>query len=123
MATHAEIVVTSTWRLSHELSSLTAMLRAKGLVTADVLDATPFIPYHRGRGQDIQQWLDRAPSERGWSIEGMVIVDDLDDMLHLPPWLVQTTFETGLTDTHISAAMQVLARSMPPPFEGDAARR
>jgi len=110
----AGIVVSSTWRLTFELPSLERMLRAKGLATAPVLDVTPMIPHKRGRGQEIQQWLDTAPRARGWSIDGMVILDDQPDMLHLLPWLVQSSFETGLTDDHLDAANAVLTRAAPP---------
>jgi len=84
-------------------------LRAKGLRTASVLDVTPMIPYKRGRGQEIQAWLDRARAP----IDGMVILDDEPDMLHLLPWLVQSSFKTGLTDAHLAAARRVLRRSAP----------
>jgi hypothetical protein len=109
----AEIVVTSTWRLSFELPALRDMLRGKGLATTNILDVTPMIPHKRGRGQEIQQWLDTASEARGWSVEGMVILDDDPDMLHLLPWLVQTSFETGLTDAHLDDAKRVMTGAAP----------
>ena len=102
----AAIVVTSTWRLTFDRPALHALLREKGLATTPVLDCTPFIPHKRGRGQEIQRWLDAASP-----LEGMVILDDEPDMLHLAPWLVQTSFETGLTDVHAQAALAVLQRA------------
>jgi hypothetical protein len=111
----AGIVVSSTWRLSFDLAALQDMLRAKGLTTTPVLDVTPMIPYKRGRGQEIQLWLDTAPHTRGWSVDGMVILDDEPDMLHLAPWLVRSSFETGLTEAHLVAAKSVLSRAAPPP--------
>jgi hypothetical protein len=109
----AVIVVSSTWRLSFDRLALQDMLRAKGLVTTAILDMTPMIPHKRGRGSEIQLWLDTAPRARGWSIEGMVILDDEADMLHLTPWLVQSSFETGLTDAHLALAKSVLTRTAP----------
>ena len=111
---HAGIVVSSTWRLHFELPVLRDMLRTKGLATTPVHDITPMIPNRRGRGQEIQLWLDAAPRARGWSVEGMVILDDQPDMLHLMPWLVQSSFEAGLTDEHLVAAKSVLTRAAPP---------
>jgi hypothetical protein len=111
----AGIVVTSTWRLIFDLPALRGMLRAKGLTSAPVLDVTPMIPHKRGRGQEIQQWLDTSPHARAASLEGMVILDDEPDMLHLLPWLVQSSFETGLTDAHLVAARSVLDRAAPRP--------
>ena len=109
----AAIVVSSTWRLTFGAPALREMLRAKGLTTATVLDITPMIPHKRGRGQEIQLWLDTAPRARAWSIEGMVILDDEPDMLHLMPWLVQSSFETGMTDAHLATAKEVLSRAAP----------
>lgn len=113
VATQASIVVSSTWRLTFGLPVLQEMLRAKGLATTPVLDVTPMIPHKRGRGQEIQMWLDTAPRARGWTIEAMVILDDEPDMLHLMPWLVQSSFETGLTDAHLVAAKGVLRAAIP----------
>ena len=109
----AAIVVSSSWRLTLGRAALEDMLRAKGLATTAILDMTPMIPHKRGRGAEIQLWLDTVPRDRGWSIEGMVILDDEADMLHLTPWLVQSSFETGLTDAHVSLAKRVLARAAP----------
>lgn len=109
----AGIVISSTWRLSFELPALEHMLRARGLTTTPVIDRTPAIPYKRGRGQEIQLWLDTTPRARGWSVEGMVILDDEPDMLHLTPWLVLSSFDTGLTDEHVGAAQSILARAAP----------
>ncbi len=111
--TSATIVVSSSWRLTHDLASLRGMLFEKGLRTTHVLDVTPFIPHHRGRGEDIQRWLDAAALEDNLVIEGLVIFDDRDDMLHLAPWLVLTTFEEGLTRAHLGRAREVLAASPP----------
>jgi len=110
VAENAEIVVTSTWRLTFDRAALEDMLRAKGLTTARVRDVTPMIPHKRGRGQEIQTWLDAQGSA---SLEGIVILDDDPDMLHLMPWLVQTSFDTGLTAVHLDAATTILRR--PPP--------
>ncbi len=111
----AGIVVSSTWRLTFDRPALQAMLRGKGLATAPILGMTPLIPHKRGRGSEIQLWLDTAPQTLGWSIDGMVILDDEADMLHLTPWLVQSSFETGLTDAHLSLATSVLSRPAPRP--------
>ena len=110
VAAGAEIVVTSTWRLTFDRAALEDMLRAKGLITARVRGVTPMIPHKRGRGQEIQSWLDAQSSAH---LEGIVIFDDDPDMLHLMPWLVQTSFETGLTAAHLDDALTILRR--PPP--------
>lgn len=109
----AAIVVTSTWRLTFDRPTLEAMLRVKGLATTAVLDLAPLIPFKRGRGQEIQSWLDTVPRARGWHVEGLVILDDQADMLHLMPWLVLSSFETGLTDAHVLEAKRILAGRAP----------
>ncbi len=111
----ASIVVTSTWRLTFDRAALESLLRARGLTTTSVVDVTPMIPHKRGRGQEIQLWLDTAPLAHRWAVEGMVILDDDPDMLHLMPWLVQSSFETGLTEAHFRTALSVLTRAAPPP--------
>jgi len=113
VVTGASIVVSSSWRASLAVDALERMLRAKGLRTAQVLGATPFIPHKRGRGQEIQRWLDEAHGVP----DGIVILDDEPSMLHLTPWLVETSFETGLTDADVEAAVRVIGRPPPPvPF-------
>ncbi len=114
VAAGAEIVVTSTWRLTFDRAALEDMLRAKGLITARVRGVTPMIPHKRGRGQEIQTWLDEAiDADRAAPLEGIVILDDDPDMLHLMPWLVQTSFDTGVTAAHLDEAMTIVRR--PPP--------
>jgi hypothetical protein len=113
---NAEIVITSTWRLTFDRAALEDMLRAKGLAMARVRDVTPMIPHKRGRGQEIQHWLDTAVDAQGSPpLEAIVILDDDPDMLHLMPWLVQTSFETGLTDADLDAA-KIVFRRRPPSF-------
>jgi HAD domain in Swiss Army Knife RNA repair proteins len=111
--TGAAVVVSSSWRATFPLPELAAMLRAKGLARTPVVDVTPVVVNKRGRGEEIQRWLDAAPRAGGFSVDGLVILDDEPDMLHLAPWLVQTSFETGVTAEHLEAARAVLAR--PPP--------
>lgn len=108
--TGARIVVSSTWRLLYQLHDLRRMFEARGL-HAPLFDRTPPTIGDRRRGDDIQAWLDEHHDSLG--IEGMVILDDDSDMKHLKPWLVQTTFEHGLTDDHVTRAVEMLARAMP----------
>ncbi len=115
-ATGAAIVVSSTWRLAFDLEALERMLRVKGLAAAPIVGVTPFIPHKRGRGQEIQRWLDEVPPARGWSVEGIVILDDQPDMLHLMPWLVLSSFDTGLTEADVARARSIL--QAPPPTTG-----
>lgn len=109
-AASASIVISSTWRLLHRRVELCDLLRAKGL-TAKVLDKTPEL--HDERGHEIQAWLDNNAKLGRFDVTGIVILDDNSDMAHLRPWLVQTSFATGLTDACIVRARDVLRAPMP----------
>jgi hypothetical protein len=109
--TGAVVVVTSTLRLLHDVRELTGLLRTRGF-THRVLDFTPDIEDRRGRGDEIQRWLESA---RGKKLEGIAILDDEEKMFHLDPWLVRTSYETGLLDAHVEEAKRVLER----PFSRD----
>jgi hypothetical protein len=108
--TGASIVVSSTWRLIHQLNALRSVFKARGL-TAPVIGKTPG---HNNdpRGLEIQRWLDAARLT-GTYPDGMVILDDDSDMVHLTPWLVRTPFETGFIDAHILDAKCVMKQPMP----------
>ena len=100
-ATGAKIVISSTWRLLNSLEKLKKLLAAHGL-SGEVIGVTP--RGNRGeRGDEIQTWVD----ENG-PIESFVILDDDSDMAHLMDKLVQTTFDLGLQDEHVDAAIQML---------------
>lgn len=110
--TGAEIVVSSSWRAICPRHTLAEIFEARGLTTR-VVGVTPIIPNRRGRGEEIQRWLDTVPATRSWSIDGIVIFDDEEDMLHLETWLVRTDAATGLTDAHVDAAKGILVRPAP----------
>lgn len=112
-ATGARIVISSTWRLLHELDEIRDVLSRKGL-DAKIIAATPALP-DKDRGDEIQKWLDMA-SVFPRKPEGIVILDDDADMGPLLPWLIQTSFDRGLTDWHVRKAVEMLNRPRPPVF-------
>ena len=59
------------------------------------------------RGSEIQQWLTHEASRHG-RVERFVILDDDQDMGSLSPWLVRTTWASGLQDCHVEQAVAVL---------------
>lgn len=100
-ATGAKVVISSTWRLLNSLSKLQQLLKAHGL-SGEVIGVTP--RGDRGeRGDEIQTWMDK-----NGPIESFVILDDDSDMAHLMDKLVQTSFDTGLLDEHVEAAIKML---------------
>lgn len=108
--TGAQIVVSSTWRLIYKLPALRSMLWARG-VYATILGVTPSAP-REDRGLEIQRWLDTTAAKHG-DVEGIVILDDDSDMVHLFPWFVKTHNDRGLTDWECLLAKAVL-ESEPP---------
>lgn len=113
-ATNASIVISSTWRLMRKLPKLKALIQSKGL-TAPVLGITPHIPKAE-RGEEIQRWLDRNEARGAagqYDIEGLVILDDDENMLDLDPWLVRTTFEDGFTVDDLGVALDYITDPTP----------
>jgi hypothetical protein len=119
--TGAKIVLSSSWR-NYASWQTTARGLAEHGMRGMMVDATPrkderdhrvfarfqgrfpdpIEPYPRG--YEIQQWLDPLPVAPQF-----VILDDDPDMEHLGPRLVQTSFETGLTEEHVNEAIRLLS--------------
>ena len=97
-SSNPDIVVSSTWRrYDHQMERLTELLHSIG---ANVVGTTPILEFeHSGgiysaksRGAEIQAYID----EHGTPLS-MVILDDMNDMEHLSPFLIQTKSFVGLT--------------------------
>ena len=111
--TGAKVVISSSWRLGHTIDELKTILKRKGFI-GEVIGMTPptFLlnpddeenKQFSERGHEIQKWL-RTQKE---TIESFVILDDESDMVHLKPRLVQTTWRSGINETHIEAAIKML---------------
>lgn len=96
----ADIVLTSTWRLTRPFMRVKEALTGSGIEAA-ILDRTPSLDGERGG--EIQAWLDTYPHEPPF-----VILDDDSDMLHLAPRLVLTDPYVGLTDDDVQRALDLL---------------
>lgn len=108
-STGAKIVVSSTWRKGG-LSEVRRLLKSWG-VTGTVVGVTPVLFEKVGnvwtsapRGKEIAEYLKRKKN-----MESFVILDDDNDMDELEPYLIQTPFETGLTDADADLAIDMLA--------------
>lgn len=99
--TQAVVVVSSSWRVTTTIPRLNYALRL------DTTGATPTGGY--SRGEEIQRWLKLA----GESVSNFVILDDADDMGELSGNLIQTSFETGLTDVLADVAISRLNARRP----------
>lgn len=97
------LVLSSSWRCLSPLPTISQALRQTGLGT-DLIGATPEL--EGGRGAEIQSWLDTA----GLDVD-FLIVDDEDRMGALSPYLIKTSFETGLRDDDAEALIERFAGS------------
>ena len=94
----ASIVVSSSWRIAG-LRRIRTILREHGFV-GRVSGVTPISSLGM-RSLEIQAWLDRCR----WSVTGLVILDDNDDMAQLGSHLVRTDYRKGLTSDDVAAAL------------------
>jgi hypothetical protein len=116
--TGCAIVISSTWRLlgpgsKPQHAHMQRMLAHRGFRhSARIIGATPRIErvvsdsgiiLASPRGLEIQAWLDA-----GRYSGPIAILDDLSDMEHLTPRLVQTPWDTGMQDEHIECAVALL---------------
>lgn len=110
----AVCVLSSTWRLGPPIGLQITLdsLRARGF-TGEIVDCTPDcarqvptggIYVGHERGHEIQEWLDAHPD-----VLSFVILDDSDDMAHLLPRLVRTSWAEGLEQEHVERAIALLA--------------
>jgi hypothetical protein len=104
----AEVVVSSTWRHKFSIDELNSILKSRGS-TFNIIDKTPRRYSNRfsqtiARGIEIQAYLDSLPH----SPDSIVILDDIDNMLHLSKYLILTYDETGITTQNIESALKML---------------
>ncbi len=103
----AEVVLSSTWRLSATGPERTALNLKRAGLPLDFIGVTP--SGGGERGPQIQEWLDAwndsCPED---PISHFVILDDSSDMAHLMPHLVQTSWAVGLLPEHVAPALAML---------------
>lgn len=100
------IAISSTWRKSMHQKNLFGKLNKHDLYRFVFWAGTPSLwhtPITSGkRGEEIQQWLDRAASQWHEPIEDYRILDDDNDMLeHQIPKCIFTDAEDGMTSDNI----------------------
>lgn len=101
-----KVVVTSSWRWTHTLEELRAILSGAG-IRGEVLGKTG-TDYPGNRGKEIQAWIDK-----NGPVDSFVVLDDSEDMGMLTPRLVRTTPATGLQEKHVGAALKLFGVSTP----------
>lgn len=108
----AKLVISSSWRYMGE-ANVRILLKGWG-VTGEVIGITTTKLESRWqannpdwkpipRGLEIQDWLSKNPL-----CEDFVILDDVDNMLHLSNRLILIPFTVGLTETDADVAIMML---------------
>lgn len=101
-----KVVISSTWREMFSLDWLKDKLAEYRIDSSRVIDVTP-IDHRKGdRGKEIQDWLDKHPE-----VTHYIIIDDNDwgiRNIHGFYRFIQTSWETGMTVSHVEEAMEKL---------------
>ncbi len=101
--TQAKVVISSSWRLDHSIEELQSFLSNFGFI-GEIIDRTPAFTFKgKRRGDEINFWLNNNEP-----VESFVIIDDSSDMTNLMDHLVQTSFETGITEENAQEAIRIL---------------
>lgn len=110
--TGAKIVVSSSWRNLFKWDDLMEIFPRNGLCL-EYVGKTPTKFSYRPRGAEIEEWLVDHMEKLG--VTSIAIVDDEADMIHMSPWLVKTSYETGFLAEHATALEEMLSK----PFTKD----
>lgn len=116
-AADAEIVISSSWRLTHSTDFIRDVLCGAGFRWPDrIIGVTEHMHYRRERGavigraersDEIRAWLTTNPRER------FVVIDD-EWEAEIPGHFVRTPSDRGLGAGEALAALEVLAKSRGP---------
>ena len=101
--TGAKIVISSSWREGRTLTQLQSIFKANGIEDC-VIGVTPSFYDETIRGTEIKAYLRRFNG-----LECFVIIDDEEKMGDLEPFLIETEFRTGITE---SVKDEVISRLM-----------
>lgn len=85
-----QVVISSTWRVLHELNWLKEKLSSYNIDSSRVIGITPRV-FSGYRGKEIKEWL-----EDHSEVTDFVIIDDASDMEPYMDKLIQTHWKTGL---------------------------
>ena len=124
--TYPEIILSSSWRHSFDVTEMTDILRDRGF-NHNVSDKTPGRPKRirhvharpkvpvRDRGVHIKNFLKHKRSVS--SVESVLVLDNLplEELEPLEDYVVQTEPEHGLQDEHVEKALDILEKT--PSFE------
>ena len=96
------IVISSSWRMSHTLEEFKKQLAP--LISVDPERFIGMTPTHKfGRGEEIKEWLSQHPEVKQFAI----IDDDSFDMGDMLPHLHKTENSRGMLSEHTAAIKEV----------------
>jgi hypothetical protein len=99
--TGAQVVVSSSWRITHTLESLNAILARHG-ATFKLIGETPYLGKYRGAEiADYLSGLKEQPTH-------FVIIDDDSDMGEVKSHLVKTSMMSGMDEGHLKDCLTML---------------
>ncbi|NQX65653.1 hypothetical protein HQN90_05880 [Paenibacillus alba] len=102
-ATGAKVVISSSWREGRTLAQLQSIFQSNGIEDC-VIGLTPSFNDETIRGTEIKAYLEGCNG-----LECFVIIDDEEKMGDLEPFLIETEFRTGITE---SVKDEVISRLM-----------
>ena len=106
--TNSKIVISSSWRILHPIEEINEMFKIHGWDNPPIIDYTPRIMKSGSiRGDEIQSWIDNQKVEK---LTTYVCLDD-DNDFHDSQNLVQTTWQGGIQEEHVDAALYYLSLS------------
>ncbi len=101
-ATDAAIVISSSWRWVHHLSSLRMMWEVREL-PGDIIDTIPCGATYISRGEEIECWLDKHGRP------DYVIIDDIDDFYQAQhDHYIETNPIVGITEANAQKVIEIL---------------
>ena len=101
----AVVVLSTAWRVGTPVSTLRKYLVQAGFRYSNkVIGKTPDF-FDEPRGEEIAWWRSQFPQ---YGRLPFVILDDLEDMAHLKPYLVRTDPKVGLIKEDVELAIQLL---------------
>jgi hypothetical protein len=102
-ATGAKVVISSSWREGRTLAQLQSIFKSNGIEDC-IIGLTPSFNDETVRGTEIKAYLDSCNG-----LDCFVIIDDEEKMGDLEPFLIETEFRTGITE---SVKDEVISRLM-----------
>lgn len=109
--TGAKVIISSSWKSAYSVSELDEMLKTRG-AKFKVEDKTPRTNFNMtNRGIEIESYINSL-SELP---ESIVIIDDVNNMGTLSPYLILTDERYGITKNDVKSAIEMLNK----PFRRD----